>query len=103
MERILNLFKKSLNYIGKLSPFLCLLIVVYCLLQTHSLNKRLDLLDERVSIVENCTTKQYAEIQKTLTAINSHLEVLDKYASADWQHFYGIQNNVNIDSKTKRK
>lgn len=103
MVQLINFFKKALSGIGKVSPFLCLLIVVYCLLQTHSLNKRLDLLDSRVTVVENCTTKQYDEIQKTLTAINSHLEVLDKYASADWQHFYGIQNNVNIDSKTKRK
>ena len=94
---------KVFEVVSKILPLVCVLLVVYCLLQANSLNKRIDLIENRVTTVEQTICSQFDEIQKTLLSINAHLELLDKYASADWEHFYGVQNNINIDSKTKRK
>lgn len=94
---------KVFEVFTKMLPVICVLLVVYCLLHTYSLNKRIELIENRVTTVEKTICSQFDEIQKTLLSINAHLELLDKYASADWEHFYGVQNNINIESKTKRK
>ncbi len=104
---MVNYFKsvlvKVFDVVNKTLPLVSVLLVVYCLFQTNSLNKRIDLIENRVTTVEQTICSQFDEIQKTLLSINAHLELLDKYASADWEHFYGIQNNINVESKTKRK
>lgn len=94
---------KVFEVISKILPLICVLLVVYCLFQTFALNKRIELIESRVNTVEKTICSQFDEIQKTLLSINAHLDLLDKYASADWEHFYGVQNNINIESKTKRK
>ena len=100
---IKSIFGKVFEVFTKILPLISVLLVVYCLYQTYSLNKRIDLIDNRVNTIESTICSQFDEIQKTLLSINTHLELLDKYASADWEHFYGIQNNINVESKTKRK
>lgn len=94
---------KVFEVVSKTLPVLCVLLVAFCLFQTYSLGKRIDVLENRVNTVDLSISNQFEEIQKTLLSINSHLELLDKYAAADWEHFYGINNTINIDSKTKRK
>lgn len=98
-----NVLGKVFEVFSKILPLVCVLLVVYCLLQTYSLNKRIDLIENRVTTVEKTICSQFDEIQKTLLSINAHLELLDKYASADWEHFYGIEIHNNIDSKSKSK
>ena len=45
---------------------------------------------------------KYNEIMKAKRNAE-YLSMLDKYASADWEHFYGIEINNNVESKTKLK
>lgn len=105
------MFKKIFRSIAKVAnDYLPVILFVgmwilsaYALVSVDHLNKRVTLLEERVSTIEDTSIKQFSDIQNTLLSINAHLELLDKYASADWEHFYGIQNNINVESKTKRK
>lgn len=103
LEFLKHVIKTIASAIGKFLPLICVFLVAFCFIQTYSLGKRLDVLENRVDTFDMSISKQFQEIQNTLLSINSHLELLDKYASADWEHFYGINNTINIDSKTKRK
>lgn len=80
---------------------LALLVSLYGLLIVRSSSRKFDILEKRIQVVENVTSTQFDAIQKSLESIDAHLAVLDQYASADWSHFHGIENNINIDSKTK--
>ena len=81
----------------------CLLLCTLSLSLSHSGLKRVDALDKRVTILEDKISVTLTNIDKRLEAIDVHLTMLDKYASADWEHFYGIEINNNVESKTKLK
>ena len=84
------MFKKLTSFIKRISYsdvllLVCVLLCTVSLSLSHFGLKRVDALDKR------------------LQAIDVHLSMLDKYASADWEHFYGIEIHNNIDSKSKSK
>ena len=83
--------------------FVCLLLCSLSLSLSHSGMKRVDALDKRVTILEDKISVTLTNIDKRLQAIDVHLDMLDKYASADWEHFYGIEIHNNIDSKSRSK
>ena len=102
------MFKKIISFIKRISfsdvlLLVCLLLCSLSLSLSHSGMKRVDTLDKRVTVIENKISVTLTNIDKRLQAIDVHLAVLDKYASADWEHFYGIEIHNNIESKTKSK
>lgn len=102
------MLKKIISFIKRIS-FSDVLLLVCLLLCSLSLSlsrvglKRVDTLEKRVTVIEDKISVTLTNIDKRLQAIDVHLAVLDKYASADWEHFYGIEINNNIESKTKSK
>lgn len=102
------MFKKFIAFIKRISfsdvlLLVCLLLCTLSLSLSHSGLKRVDALDKRVTIIEDKISVTLTNIDKRLQAIDVHLSMLDKYASADWEHFYGIEIHNNIDSKSKSK
>lgn len=102
------MLKKIISFINRISfsdvlLVVCLLLCSLSLSLSHSGLKRVDALDKRVTIIEDKISVTLTNIDKRLQAIDVHLSMLDKYASADWEHFYGIEIHNNIDSKSKSK
>ena len=102
------MLKKIISFIKKISfsdvlLLVCLLLCSLSLSLSHVGLKRADALEKRVTVIEDKISVTLTNIDKRLQAIDVHLAVLDKYASADWEHFYGIEIHNNIESKTKSK
>lgn len=103
------MLKKIIPFIRNRVSFSDVLLLSCVLLCAVSLSlsyfglKRVDTLEKRVTVIEDKISVTLTNIDKRLQAIDVHLAVLDKYASADWEHFYGIEIHNNIESKTKSK
>ena len=102
------MLKTIISFIKRISfsdvlLLVCLLLCTLSLSLSHSGLRRVDALDKRVTILEDKISVTLTNIDKRLQAIDVHLSMLDKYASADWEHFYGIEIHNNIDSKSKSK
>lgn len=102
------MFKKILSFIRRVSfsdviLFLCLFLCVLSFSSSRDNSKRIDVLEKRITVIEEDISSSLKILNNKLDAIDVHLSVLDKYASADWQHYFGIEVNNNIESKTKSK